>query len=266
MLFTSFVVPWGEVKSVLSMPLEIVTANGYSFIWGTVVTVNRREWKFVGWQSYWDETNETKFNIFGEQFVAMMLWLLFIVLGESGLRNLRELNKEPKKDQLKEVLGDGWVWPRARWFKGAAKWKPLYLLISGCIFGLLSISVFSYWLSSLKQVHYEIFVGGVTDVSMNYGTIIGFLCMLLLIASAFLITHTEEMKISGIIQGISKQNNKPISRVEKKELEEPKIVKLKEKCGNCCLFLTLECPRNYTSDDELWKNQKPCQLFAPRES
>jgi len=38
----------------------------------------------------------------------------------------------------------------------------------------------------------------------------------------------------------------------------------KKECGNCSLFLSDECPRGYSADDSLWRQQRPCELFELR--
>jgi hypothetical protein len=34
-----------------------------------------------------------------------------------------------------------------------------------------------------------------------------------------------------------------------------------EICGNCKYYLSKKCPREYSTDKEIWRNQEPCELF-----
>ena len=37
-----------------------------------------------------------------------------------------------------------------------------------------------------------------------------------------------------------------------------------EICGNCKYYLTKKCPREYSTDKEIWRNQEPCEQFSIR--
>jgi len=49
---------------------------------------------------------------------------------------------------------------------------------------------------------------------------------------------------------------KPGAYTQDKQSYSPKKV-----CGNCSFYLTGDCPRGYPRDDEVWRTQKPCDLF-----
>jgi hypothetical protein len=38
----------------------------------------------------------------------------------------------------------------------------------------------------------------------------------------------------------------------------------KTECGACVFYLKRKCPRDYSSDQELWRRQEACEIFRPR--
>jgi len=56
--------------------------------------------------------------------------------------------------------------------------------------------------------------------------------------------------------------NIPSSSTIGREMRERESYALTRKeCGNCSFFLTLDCPRNYPKDSDIWRSQKPCDQF-----
>jgi len=53
--------------------------------------------------------------------------------------------------------------------------------------------------------------------------------------------------------------------IEKGTMENREKHHGKGKCGNCGLYLTPDCSRDYDEDQELWREQKACESFEPKE-
>jgi len=242
----SAILPWASLSGGVSYstPFETkkTSANGWIFAWMayTETSVSERKWKGVyrGWQEEYRTVTVTGSAPFQAGVsLLLMLGLLFVLAGFA--------------DRRIAVIG-----------------------------GLMSLASVGYFLSVLPDLTRKgsvislFAIGSAStsaEASFGYIPIIFGGIIAIIVGLSGLLGTEEEVeekkeepkKEAKILEQGLEEPSKEVQKVTTDSVEASvKRQDLKGKnCGDCSHYLMSKCPRNYSSDDPLWRTQKPCELF-----
>lgn len=93
-----------------------------------------------------------------------------------------------------------------------------------------------------------------------------------LIASSFLTLliaywlYIDGRKLDILIQHLGVKDKVTTELVAQLDPKESAPKRLRRQCGNCMYYLTKDCPAEYSSDEEVWRQQRVCGLYMQKDN